>query len=94
MCHMDTEHLPQPSKPDRPELLHQFHVMKPRLIEKLQNSIKKFDECYDKIDETYCDGAVEGYTPAMLLGKDFIITRFMLNYFAARSHELLELSQI
>ena len=87
MCHMDTEHLPQPSKPDRPELLHQFHVMKPRLIGKLQASISKFDECYDKIEETY-------YTPAMLLGKDFIITRFMLNYFAARSHELLELSQI
>ncbi|CAE7356750.1 unnamed protein product [Symbiodinium sp. CCMP2592] len=42
------------------------------LIEKLQNSIKKFDECYDKIDETYCDGAVEGYTTAMLDSlKDF-----------------------
>ena len=60
--------------------------MEPRLIEKLQNSIKKFDDCYEKIEETYCDGVVEGFTSEMLLGKDCCLERSMLNSYSRHVH--------
>lgn len=37
-----------------------------RMIEKLENKIKELEKVHDQINDIYCSGAVEGYTPESL----------------------------